>query len=284
MTLTLDEVFKKIFKTLKSEQIENPGLETNMIISYVLKMSNEKIFIQKERRIYKKTLNRIYKLINKRIKGIPMAYLLKSAYFYSDKFFVNNNVLIPRPETELLVEQAYESIKNKKDQQILDLCCGSGCIGISIYRKLQHKPQIVFSDISRDALKVCKKNLIRFRIKKNSTVIQSDLFQKINKKFNLIVCNPPYIDYADFLNLEKSIKDYEPKNALVSRENGTSHLKKIIKDSKKILHQDGILIVEIGYDQSNEIEDFFKKHRFNDIVVLKDLSGIKRAISAKWKK
>ena len=284
MTLTLDEVFKKIFKTLKSEQIENPGLETNMIISYVLKMSNEKIFIQKERRIYKKTLNRIYKLINKRIKGIPMAYLLKSAYFYSNKFFVNNNVLIPRPETELLVEQAYESIKNKKNQQILDLCCGSGCIGISIYRKLQHKPQIVFSDISRDALKVCKKNLIRFRIKKNSTIIQSDLFQKINKKFNLIVCNPPYVNYRDFLNLEKSIKNYEPKKALVSTQNGTSHLKKTIKDSKKKLYEDGILIVEVGYDQSNEIEDFFKKHGFNDIVVLKDLSGIKRAISAKWKK
>ena len=121
MTLTLDEVFKKIFKTLKSERIENPGLEANMIISYVLKMSNEKIFIQKERRIYKKTLNRICKLINKRIKGIPMAYLLKNAYFYSNKFLINNNVLIPRPETELLVEQAYESIKNKKDQQILDL-------------------------------------------------------------------------------------------------------------------------------------------------------------------
>jgi len=215
---------------------------------------------------------------------MPIAYVLENAYFYSNKFFVNNNVLIPRPETELLVEQACESIKNKKNQQILDLCCGSGCIGISIYKKLQQKPQIVFSDISRKALRVCKKNLTRFRIKKKSTIIQSDLFQKINKKFNLIVCNPPYIDYADFLNLEKSIKDYEPKNALVSRENGTSHLKKIIKDSKKILHQDGILIVEIGYDQSNEIEDFFKKHRFNDIVVLKDLSGIKRAISAKWKK
>ena len=284
MTLTLAEVFKEIFKTLKSKQIENPGLETNMIISYVLKMSNEKIFIQKERRVYKKTLNKIYNLINKRIKGMPVAYLLKNAYFYSNKFFVNNNVLIPRPETELLVEQAYESIKNKKDQQILDLCCGSGCVGISIYRKLQHKPQIVFSDISREALRVCKKNLMRFRIKKNSTIIQSDLFHKINKKFNLIVCNPPYINYRDFLNLEKSIKNYEPKKALVSTQNGTGHLKKIIKDSKKKLYEDGILIVEIGYDQSNEIEDFFKKHGFNDIVVLKDLSGIKRAISAKWKK
>ena len=284
MTLTLAEVFKEIFKTLKSKQIENPGLETNMIISYVLKMSNEEIFIQKERRVYKKTLNKIYNLINKRIKGMPVAYLLKNAYFYSNKFFVNNNVLIPRPETELLVEQAYESIKNKKDQQILDLCCGSGCVGISIYRKLQHKPQIVFSDISREALRVCKKNLMRFKIKKNSTIIQSDLFHKINKKFNLIVCNPPYINYRDFLNLEKSIKNYEPKKALVSTQNGTGHLKKIIKDSKKKLYEDGILIVEIGYDQSNESEDFFKKHRFNDIVVLKDLSGIKRAISAKWKK
>ena len=284
MTLTLAEVFRKIFKTLKSKQIENPGLETNMIISYVLKMRNEKIFIQRERRMYKKTLNKIYNLVNKRIKGMPMAYLLKSAYFYSNKFFVNNNVLIPRPETELLVEQAYGSIKNKKNQQILDLCCGSGCIGISIYKKLQQKPQIVFSDISREALKVCKKNLTRFRIRKNSTIIKSDLFQKINKKFNLIVCNPPYINYRDFLNLEKSIKNYEPKKALVSTRNGTNHLKKIIKNSKKRLHEDGILIVEIGYDQSNEIEDFFKKHGFNDIVVLKDLSGIKRAISAKWKK
>ena len=284
MTLTLGEVFKKNFKTLKSNKIENPGLETNMIISHVLKMSNEKIFIQRERRIYKKSLNKIYRLINKRIKGIPMAYLLKSAYFYSNKFFINSNVLIPRPESELLVDQAYESIKNKKNQQILDLCCGSGCIGISIYKKLQQKPQIVFSDISREALKVCKKNVTKFRIKKNSTIVQGDLFQKINKKFNLIICNPPYINYRDFLNLEKSIKNYEPKEALVSTGNGTSHLKKIIKGSKKRLHEDGILIVEIGYDQSNEIEDFFKKHGFNDIVVLKDLSGIKRAISAKWKK
>lgn len=284
MTLTLVEVFKKIFKTLKSKQVDNPGLEANMIISHVLKMSNEEIFIRKERRVYRKTLNKIYDLINERIKGMPMAYLLESSYFYSNKFFVNDNVLIPRPESELLVEQAYELIKNEKNQQILDLCCGSGCIGISIYKKLRQKPQIVFSDISSEALRVCKKNLTRCRIKKNSTIIQSDLFEKINKKFNLIVCNPPYVNYTDFLNLEKSIRNYEPRKALVSQENGTSHLKKIIKDSKKKLNENGILIVEIGYDQSNEIKDFFKKHGFNDIVVLKDLSGIKRAISAKWKK
>jgi release factor glutamine methyltransferase len=240
--------------------------------------------MQKKKRIYKKTLNRIYNLKNKRTQGMPIAYIFKNAYFYSNKFFVNNNVLIPRPESELLVELGYKHIKNEKDQQILDLCCGSGCIGISIYKKLQRKPQIVFSDISQEALRVCKKNLMKFKIKKNSTIIQSDLFEKISKKFNLILCNPPYVKHKDFLNLEKGIKNYEPKKALVSPKNGTSHIKKIIKDSKEKLYKNGVLIVEIGYDQSREIENFFKKHGFNDIVVSKDLSGIKRAISAKWKK
>ena len=157
MSLTLKELFNKIFKILNSKEIENPGLEANIIISHVLKTNNEKIFIQKNRKVYKKTLNKIHKIVNQRIQDKPMAYLIGNAYFYSNKFYVNNNVLIPRPESELIVEQGYKFIKNTKNPKILDLCCGSGCIGISIYKKLRWKPQIVFSDISAKALRVCKK-------------------------------------------------------------------------------------------------------------------------------
>ena len=284
MSLTLKELFNKIFKILNSKEIENPGLEANIIISHVLKINNEKIFIQKNRKVYKKTLNKIHKIVNQRIQDKPMAYLIGNAYFYSNKFYVNNNVLIPRPESELIVELGCKFIKNTKNPKILDLCCGSGCIGISIYKKLRWKPQIVFSDISAKALRVCKKNLNKFRIKKNSTIIKSDLFKKIDRKFNLIVCNPPYVKNADFLSLDNNIRIYEPKSALVSSDSGMSHLKKVIKGSKERLYDNGVLVVEIGYNQSKEIMNFFKKQGFSDIVVSKDLSGIKRAISAKWKK
>ena len=142
MSLTLKELFNKIFKILNSKEIENPGLEANIIISHVLKINNEKIFIQKNRKVYKKTLNKIHKIVNQRIQDKPMAYLIGNAYFYSNKFYVNNNVLIPRPESELIVELGCKFIKNTKNPKILDLCCGSGCIGISIYKNLRWKPQI----------------------------------------------------------------------------------------------------------------------------------------------
>ena len=284
MSLTLKELFNKIFKILNSKKIENPGLEANIIISHVLKINNEKIFMQNNKKVYKKNLSKIHKIVRQRIQDKPMAYLVGNTYFYSNKFYVNNNVLIPRPESELIVELGCKSIKNTKDPEILDLCCGSGCIGISIYKNLRWKPQIVFSDISAKALEVCKKNLNKFRIKKNSIVIESDLFKKIDRKFNLIVCNPPYIKNADFLNLDNTIRSYEPRSALVSSDNGTNHLKRVIKSSKKRLYDNGVLVVEIGYNQSKEITNFFKKQGFSDIVVSKDLSGIKRAISAKWKK
>ena len=211
-----------------------------------------------------------------------MQYLLGYAHFMDFTFFVDENVLIPRSDTEILVESVNDmfekmvSAGKKTPESILDLCCGSGCIGISI--KLYHKDsRLTLSDISDKALMVAQKNLEKYDITANINC--GDLFEGIGDRYDLIVCNPPYIKSAIIKTLMPEVREYEPVGALDGGEDGAVFYRRIIEAAYGFLNENGYVYFEIGYDQGKEVSDMMKNAGYKDVVVIKDYAGLDRVVS-----
>ena len=206
---------------------------------------------------------------NKLLKKYPIQYLIGYVNFYGYKIIVNKNVLIPRPETELLVDKVIKLCKNKFNSKIdiLDIGTGSGCIGISLYKEIPSN--VTATDISTFALDVAKENA---KINQcNINFIESDIFSNINGKYDLIISNPPYIDYSE--EVDDSVKLYEPSTALYADNKGLYYYEKILMDIKKHLNEKFIIAFEIGYKQSKDITTLVNKYLSNiEIVIEKDLS------------
>ena len=213
------------------------------------------------------------KILNKRIKGFPIDQIIHESNFYGLKFYVNKNVLIPRPETELLVEQIIKNVK--KSSNGLDIGTGSGVIAISL-NKLANM-NMCACDISNKALSVAKKNnkILSTSVK----FLKSDLYLKVNGKFDFIVSNPPYIKSEDINSLQREVKDHEPRLALDGKEDGLYFYRKIIEDAPKHLKKDGMIFFELGEGQSNDVKAMLEEN-FKDIVIVKDYSKIDRIIYA----
>lgn len=220
-------------------------------------------------------------LIEKRCGHYPLQYLLGYANFMDYTFFVDENVLIPRNDTEVLVECAGEILDALEKQeenhtlQVLDLCCGSGCIGISL--KLYHKSIcLTLSDYSDKALEVAKKNLDKYNLE--AELVCGDLFQKITKKPDMIVCNPPYIESQVIDTLMPEVKEYEPMMALDGGEDGLDYYRRIIKEAPEYLSDRGWLMFEIGYNQGEAVLALMKETGFLDVEVKKDYAGLDRVV------
>jgi len=230
-----------------------------------------------------KQLKKINKFVNLRKKGLPLNKISQKAYFYLDEFFINNHVLAPRKETEIVVEKVLDYIEksSKKEFKILDLCCGSGIIGLSIKKHSTKKCICVMSDISKKALKVAKKNTTKFNLKEDISIEKSDLFKglKSKNKFDIIISNPPYIRSGDIQKLSFGVKNFDPIIALDGGEDGLIFYKRIIKDLNNYLEKDGCAFFEIGFDQGNELKKLLK----NDfsVEIYKDYSQNDRVVFAK---
>ncbi len=217
--------------------------------------------------------------IEKRCTHYPLQYLLGYAHFMDYTFHVDENVLIPRNDTEVLVECANrvfeQHFNDCSDIRVLDLCCGSGCIGISL--KLYH-PNIglVLSDISREALAVTQKNLSRYELK--AEVICSNLFEAFTGRVHMIVSNPPYIKHGIIDTLMPEVKEYEPMKALDGGNDGLDFYRRIIDESPEQLCSKGWLMFEIGYDQADEVRMLMEKRGFLDVTVQKDYAGLDRVV------
>lgn len=218
-------------------------------------------------------------LLEKRCSHYPLQYLLGYAHFMDYTFYVNENVLIPRNDTEVLVECANGILDQQfvgySDLKVLDLCCGSGCIGISL--KLYH-PQIelVLSDVSKEALAVAEENLSRYGLK--AEVVHSDLFENVTGETDMIVSNPPYIERRVIDTLMPEVKEYEPMKALDGGEDGLDFYRKIIEEAPNRLCQKGWLLFEIGYNQGSPVKILMEKSGFLDVVVKKDYAGLDRVV------
>ncbi len=211
------------------------------------------------------------KILKEISEGKPFCYGIGTAPFFEYFFYVNSNVLIPRPETELLTEQVIKA----QPKRVLDMCCGSGCIGLTVAKKTDAR--VVLSDINKQAIKVAKQNAKKIKAK-NVKCVVSDMFAKIKGKFDIIVCNPPYIKTQVIEGLDKSVKDYEPHSALNGGQDGLDYYRILEERADSFLVSGGKLFMEIGFDQGKEVSELFGKKY--TVKILKDYSGQDRIILA----
>jgi len=256
-------------------------IESRLILEHVLKVNHHYLIKNYGQLVKANKLKQIMKCVSDRISHKPLAYIFKEWKFYDMEFHINSNVLIPRQDTELLVDLIINQHNDQGKIDILDLGTGSGAIGIALGNKFKNA-KILLSDISFNATNIAKKNILRHKLK-NISVIQSDWFTKIpKKKFEVIVSNPPYIDKSD-VHLKEEGLLYEPQEALISKQEGYADIIEIIKISPKFLKPNGTLYIEHGYNQHMKVHQLFLDNNFIKIEKNEDLNGIIRATSGKIK-
>lgn len=232
---------------------------------------------------------KLHAYVTERMTHKPCQYILGTQEFMGMEFATAPEVLIPRPETELLVEQACERLKKlieKKRKQtgdrelrVLDMCCGSGCIGISV-AKLVPAVAVDLADISDAAITLTKKN--RERLQADCMVIQTDLFAQIEEKYDMIISNPPYIRTDEIPKLMAEVRDFEPHLALDGKEDGLYFYDKIIREAREYLYEDGYILFEIGQDQLDAVRGFLVENGYVDIEGMKDYAGLDRIVTARY--
>ena len=275
------EIIKIGSKFLKENKIPSSILDSEILLSKTLNKTREEILTNIDQKIDKKKVLLFKKYLQRRSKNEPIAYILGEKEFWSSTFYVNNNTLIPRPETELLVDKLLEFYRNK-NISILDIGTGSGCIIVSLLINL--KKSIGFGvDISKDAISIATKNSIKHKLA-NRIKFSTQTFEKIfNKKFDLIVSNPPYIERKDIKNLIDDIKKYEPRMALDGGNDGLDLIRKVIYKSKEILKIKGMLALEIGNEQIKKVSKILVDNNFRIKHVIKDYKNNVRCVLANYK-
>jgi len=265
---------------LKQSNIISHQLDSEILLSKVLNKTRENLLINLGQNIDRKNVKKFEKLIRRRSLNEPIAYILKKKEFWSRNFEINNNTLIPRPETELMVEKLVYIYKQKKIN-ILDIGTGSGCILISLLSELKQS-NCIGIDISKKAIKIAIKNSKKNNQKNNIKFLNRSLSNFYHKKFDLIVSNPPYIRTRDIKNLDRSIKYYEPKIALDGGNDGLDVIKKVIYKSKEILKVNGLLALEIGNGQLRKVSTLLLKNLYRIEHNIRDYKNNTRCLIAKY--
>ena len=263
-------------KMLTQAGIEEAELDARYILEHITCLNSAQYFIHSEDIIEKNKAEEFFRLIERRSKRIPLSYVIGTRDFFGLTFKVDENVLIPEQETELLVE---EVIKHSEGKSVLDMCTGSGCIAISI--ALFGKPsKVAASDISEKALEVARENAKSLKAGEIS-FIQGDMFENVTDKFDIIVSNPPYIETREIDELMPEVRDYIPRLALDGDIDGLKFYRIISKEAVKKLNKNGRIFYEIGYNQSRAVASILFENGFTDITVIKDYSGLDRIVMAK---
>ena len=265
------EIFKLIndgSKILEKRNIASHKLDSEILLSRVLKKDRSRLLLNLNQFAQEKDIENFNALIRRRSKREPIAYILREKEFWSKNFYVCKDALIPRPETELLVENIVKQFKNK-NISILDVGTGSGCILLSILSELKNSKGIGI-DISQKAIEVAKNNQIRQNLSNRSKFLLRSIDRIYGYKFDLIVSNPPYVTQKDYNNLEDDIKKFEPKIALDGGNDGLDVIKKVIYKSKSILKIKGMLALEIGYGQYKKVSKILKEKKFKTKFLVRD--------------
>ena len=255
-------------KKLRDKKIYSHKLDSEILLSKVLKKERTELLINMEFKVSLEEINNFYKLIDRRSFKEPIAYILKEKEFWSKSFLVSNKTLIPRPETELMVEKLVKIFQNK-DIFVLDIGTGSGCILLSILTELKGSKGVGI-DISQKAVEVAKLNAKKLKLDEKAKFFRQSLNDLYHKKFDLIVSNPPYIMRKDIKNLDDDVKRFEPKLALDGGNDGLDVIKKVIYKSKNILKIKGTLALEIGNEQIKKVSKILKINGFKIKYLIKD--------------
>ena len=282
--MTIKECLKNAIEILDNANIEDSALKAKLLLSNIIGKSKEYLFIYENEEIVEKVQKEYFEKIEKMVQNVPLQYLTNSQEFMGMLFYVDENVLIPRSDTEVLVEEVLKNIDKNKKVKVLDMCTGSGIIGISL-AKLCDKIEILAVDKSENALKIANRNANINGVQDKVKFISSDMFNNLfdlctnkNMKFDIIVSNPPYIETEMIKMLNKDVQK-EPLMALDGGIDGLDFYRIIAENAEKFLYPDGKIFLEIGYNQCESVSSIFKE-KFSDVRCVKDLAGLDRVIVA----
>ena len=283
--LTWAETYLKRFK------IPEAKIDAEYLLSHILKCKRQELYLNPDTQLTNQEINTFKGFIQKRSKREPLQYIIGEEEFRGLVFKVTRDVLIPRPETELLVEEAVSLISNlqtpaPKQPTIIDLCTGSGCIAVSIAKEIE-ECRVYATDISEKALAIAKENAKRHSVENRISFLQGSFLEPLKGKglegkIDIMLSNPPYVSKKDMKKLQPEIKEYEPPLALYGGEDGLDSYRTIIPEALTYLKNGGYLILEIGYGQAEGVKELFGKNlAYGEIEIIKDLSGIERVVKAK---
>jgi len=270
-------VLTKSKNILKKSNIPSVSLDCELLLSSSLNISRELLFMNHTKKINDVQLKEFYNLLDRRKKKEPIAYILNKKEFWNNSFYVNKNVLIPRPDTEILIEQILKNYSKNDSLSVLDIGTGSGCIVLSLLKLFKNFKGVAI-DISKKALNVAKYNAKMHQLDNRVKFFKSSVDNFLKGKYDLIVSNPPYIKQLDFKNLERDISEYEPSLALKGGIDGLTVIRRVIKKSSKLLKRGGKLVLEIGYDQMYQSKQVLRKQGFYINKITKDYSNNYRCI------
>ena len=262
---------------LKDKSILSAQLDTEILMAKALDKNREYIILNHDKVLNVENLEYFKKLVKERATRKPIAYLLNKKFFWKSEFYVNNNTLIPRPDTEIIIEQILKVTKNKNYLKILDIGVGSGCILLSI---LKERKNFYGSgvDISKNSLEISKLNAKKLFVDERVKFYKSDVDKFNQGKYDLVVSNPPYIKNSDLKYLESDVLKFEPKLALDGGLDGLSEIRKVIKNSSELVKSGGKLILEIAFNQKEKVKKLLRNNNFYINSVVKDLAKNDRCI------
>lgn len=282
------DVIDKTTPFFEKQGIESPRLTIELLLAHLLKKKRLDLYLEFERELDERTLEKLRELVKRRAAGEPLQYITGEAEFFGLKFAVDKRVLIPRPETELLVKTVSERLKPLEEQKqvlkIVDVGTGSGCIAVTLAKNLP-TAEIYALDISNEALEVARGNAKMHGVEKNIRFLQSDLLQELQGSWgaDAVVSNPPYIATGELANLPKEVRDFEPVRALSAGEDGFEVFQRLVMDARRVLKPSGLIALEIGAGQRPAVEILVVKAGYEVDQVVKDLQGHERVVVARLK-
>jgi release factor glutamine methyltransferase len=275
--MNIENTLNEGINILQKNKISNPKLDSEILLTNLIKRDKKHIILNPKELLNSGQLNKFKSLIERRKKGEPIAYLINKKEFWKDEFFVNSDVLIPRPDTELLIEEVLKIYSKDKQLQVLDIGTGSGCILLSI---LKERPNFYGTgiDISKKSINVSKFNAKQLNLMNKVKFFNSSVDNFKIGKYDLIVSNPPYIEILNLRYLEKDVVNFEPKLALSGGLDGFSKIRKVINKANTLIKKNGKFILEIGFNQKNKVKKILKEEGFYVNKAIKDYGNNDRCI------
>jgi len=284
---TIQKLLNWTTEYLTNKSIDSPRFSAELLLSHVVGLKRIELYTQFDKQVPQQQLDLLHELVKRAGLHEPVAYLSGITEFYSLDLDITSDCLIPRPETELLVQRAIEFLRTRSGiQYICDLCTGSGCIAVAIAKNVPYA-RVTATDISDAALEIAARNVEKHQLKKQIRLLCGDLFEPIIQQldvsqFDLIVCNPPYVSTAEYEKLDKNVKDYEPEFALLAGEDGLDVYRRIIEKVDEFLKPGAALMLEIGYAQGPAFRELLEQTgAFEKIVIEKDLHNNDRVVTTR---
>jgi len=276
--LILSQIRRKLCNNFSTIGIETPELDARIILKEVLSLDDKDLILKEGLNISDEMIKKITAIESRRLNGEPISKIFKKRDFYKSTFVISNDVLDPRPETELIVEIANNHINKNEVKNILDLGTGSGCILLSILKENKMINGLGI-DLSKEAISIAKRNSKKLHLETQSNFLVSNWMSSVNYKYDLVVSNPPYIASGDIKKLPKSVKIYDPILSLDGGEDGLNSYRLIASDLKRIISKNALIIIEIGYNQPLQVIEIFKKNDFRLLKKYNDINGLDRVLT-----